>query len=102
MREGTNSQQMKRDEIREFFFKEGLIRFDEMVNNKFDLKKNLSSANFAKFKKNASLPKDLSQKHILENLSLLRDEKMTNAGAWLFAEDVTLFNLSATITCVLF
>ena len=28
IREGANSQQMSRDEIREFFYKEGLIRFD--------------------------------------------------------------------------
>ena len=54
MREGTNSQQMKRDEIREFFFKEGLIHFDEMVNNKFDLKKDLSPVKFAEFRNSAS------------------------------------------------
>jgi ATP-dependent DNA helicase RecG len=29
MREGASSQQMSREEIREFFFKEGLIHFDE-------------------------------------------------------------------------
>lgn len=102
MREGTNSQQMKRDEIREFFFKEGLIHFDEMVNKKFDLKKHLHTEKLTEFRKKAFLPEELSQKHILDNLSLLKDGKMTNTGAWLFAEDVRKFNLSATITCALF
>jgi len=36
MREGATSQQLSRNEIREFFFKEGILRFDEMKNNNFD------------------------------------------------------------------
>src|SRR3989344_6533623 len=33
---GTNSQKLKRDEIVELFKLEGKVRFDEMVNDKFD------------------------------------------------------------------
>jgi len=43
-RDGASSQQMTRDEIRNFFFKEGLIRFDEMPCDRFDLQKDLTSS----------------------------------------------------------
>jgi ATP-dependent DNA helicase RecG len=33
IREGSSSQQLTRNEIREFFFKEGVIHFDEMKND---------------------------------------------------------------------
>jgi len=38
MRKGASSQQMSREEIREFFFKEGLIHFDETPCSRFSLK----------------------------------------------------------------
>ena len=38
----------------------------------------------------------------LENLHLLRDGKLTQAGAWLLAEDITRFNISGNVSCALF
>ena len=37
LREGATCQQLSRDEIRDFFFKEGIIRLDETPCNSFDL-----------------------------------------------------------------
>ena len=39
IREGSSSQQMLREEIREFFYKEGLIHFDETACDKFSLER---------------------------------------------------------------
>ena len=41
IREGASSQQMSREEIREFFFKEGLIRFDETPCRSFNINRDL-------------------------------------------------------------
>jgi len=50
MRQGANSQQLSRDEIRDFFTKEGLIRFDEMPNDKFDFTEDFSEDAFNNFR----------------------------------------------------
>ena len=42
MREGATSQRMSRSEIREFFFKEGLIHFDETPCGRFSLQEDLT------------------------------------------------------------
>ena len=42
MRKGASSQQMSREEIREFFFKEGLIHFDETPCSRFSAKEDLT------------------------------------------------------------
>ena len=42
IREGANCQQMSREEIRESFYKEGLIRFDETPCPAFDLRRDLT------------------------------------------------------------
>ena len=47
IREGANCQQMSRAEIREFFYKEGLIRFDETACDKFSLQEDLGEENWA-------------------------------------------------------
>ena len=39
---------------------------------------------------------------MLENLHLARDSKVTHAGAWLLADDVTRFTLQAGLTCAVF
>ena len=44
IREGASSQQMSRDEIREFFFKEGLIHFDETPCLDYDLAQDLTQS----------------------------------------------------------
>ena len=40
IRQGANSQQLTRDEIRDFFIEEGLVRFDEQPSENFRFDKN--------------------------------------------------------------
>lgn len=101
VREGANCQQMSRDEIRESFYKEGLIRFDETPCTRFDLQRDLTSEAWSRFAERARIPDDLEPLIALENLHLVRDEQMTHAGAWLLAEDVTRYSLQAAVTCAL-
>ena len=102
VREGANSQQLKRDEISEFFYREGLILFDEKPHFSFDIDKDFSQSKFNKFLELSHIPSGLDTHDTLMNLKLIEDEKMKNAGVWLFGNDVRDYFLSATITCVLF
>lgn len=49
IREGATCQQLSRDEIREFFFSEGLIRVDETPCNAFDTSAEVTSVRWAEF-----------------------------------------------------
>lgn len=102
LRDGASSQQMTRDEIREFFFREGVIRFDEMANQWYDIGVDLTETLYAQFAERAGLPRDLDSMRALENLHLTRDGRMTNAGAWLLTDDILKFNSAANVSCALF
>ena len=102
MREGANSQQMSREEIREFFFKEGLIRFDEMQCGDFHIENDLTDEKWVKFSQRARIPEGLEPVSALENLHLLKAGEMTNAGAWLLADDITRYTLQARVICAVF
>ena len=91
IREGASSQQMSREEIREFFFREGLIHFDETPCHRFSLEKDLSDDVWKLFSKRAHIPEDLKPLTALENLHLFKDGRMTHAGAWLLATDIQKF-----------
>ena len=97
MRKGASSQQMSREEIREFFFKEGLIHFDETPCNRFSLKDDLTDDVWNLFKKRAKIPAHMDVFPALENLPLVKDGQMTHAGAWLLAKDIRKFTTSASI-----
>ena len=99
IREGANSQQMSREEIREFFFKEGLIRFDETPCRSFDLVRDLTDEIWVRFAQRAGVPEDLEPVVTLENLHLVKGGQMTHAGAWLLTDDVTRYTLRAGVTC---
>jgi len=102
MRQGASSQQMSREEIREFFFKEGLIHFDETPCNRFSLKVDLTDDVWNLFKKRAKIPAAMNTLPALENLHLVKDGQMTHAGAWLLAKDIRKFTTSADVACALF
>ena len=102
MRKGASAQQMSREEIREFFFKEGLIHFDETPCTRFSLKKDLTDEVWALFRKRAKIPADMDALTALENLHLVMDGQMTHAGAWLLARDIRKFTTSADAACALF
>ena len=99
IREGASSQQMSRDEIREFFFEEGLIRFDKTPCNNFKVDRDLTPEAWARFAKRAHIPDGMDPIVALENLHLLEGGVMTHAGAWLLAEDITRYTLTAGVTC---
>jgi ATP-dependent DNA helicase RecG len=101
-RDGATSQQMSRDEIREYFFKEGLIRFDEMPCDRFDLKTDLTDSVCRRFAQQAGLPAGADFFQTLGNLHLVKDGKMTNAGAWLLTDDIRKASSSAHVSCALF
>ena len=102
IREASNTQQMKRDEIREFFFREGLIRFDEQPCLKFDMRRDFDSKKYQAFKRAAGIPQNLRRDDVLRNLQILDEEGMTNAGVLLFGKKVSKFFLQASVTCALF
>ena len=102
IREGATSQQLSRDEIRDFFFKEGLIRLDETPCNSFDPSVEITPVRWAEFAQNAGIDPGLNPMTVLENLHLVKDARMTYAGAWLLADDITRFTLQAGVTCAVF
>lgn len=102
LRQGANSQQLSRNEIREFFQKEGLILFDEKTNKNFDIAKDINRIALKNFLQLSNIKKILPMEDIFRNLNLLDGHSMRNAGVLLFSKDITRFFLQATITCVLF
>ena len=102
VREGATSQQLSRDEIRAFFFEEGLIRLDETPCNAYDPAVELTPVRWAEFAERAGIDSALDPVTVLENLHLVRDATMTHAGAWLLADDITRFTLQARVTCAVF
>ena len=77
VREGATCQQLSRDEIRDFFFKEGLIRLDETPCNAFDLSVEITSARWAEFAQHTGIDPTLDPMTVLENLHLVKDARMT-------------------------
>ena len=102
IREGATSQQLSRDEIREFFFKEGLVCFDETPCNSFNLSAEITPRRWVEFVERTGIHPDLDPVSVLENLHLVKDNRMTHAGAWLLADDITRFTLQASVTCAVF
>lgn len=102
IREGASSQQMTRSEIREFFYKEGLIHFDETPCERFSLAEDLTDEVWERFRRRARIPADMDALTALENLHLMRERKMTHAGSWLLARDIRKFNVSGDVAGALF
>lgn len=102
MRTGANSQQLKRDEVKEFFKKEGRIFFDELGNDSFSVEQDIDEEAFSRFKKFLGVSDVLDRKELLNNLDLLDNSQLKNAGVLLFSKRVTRFIRTATITCVLY
>ena len=101
MRYGPNSQQLGRDEIRELFNKEGLIKFDVKPNPTFQIDKDLSQKAYDNFLRLSKISPILDKKKLLQNQSLLEDGQMKNAGVMLFCKKITGFLPNATIACIL-
>ncbi len=103
MREGASTQQMSREEIREFFYSEGLIHFDETGCEEFSLENDLDEENWRLFRQRAKIPENMEPETALQNLHLLtEDGHVTRAGTWLLAKDIRRFRISGDVSCALF
>src|SRR3989339_590686 len=91
LRVGANSQQLKRDELREFFKEEGLISFDEKINKDFDLKEDFDENKFKNFLKLAKITENQDKISILKNLGLIEKNNLVNAGVLLFCHRISKF-----------
>ena len=103
LREGASSQQMSRDEVRDFFFAEGRIRFDETPCPTFSFDEDLDEETWTKFRRRAKVPADAEPETALRNLGLIgADGVVTHAAAFLLARDIRRFQSSAGLSCALF
>jgi ATP-dependent DNA helicase RecG len=102
LREGANAQRMSRNQIRDFFFTEGLIFFDASINSQFTIEKDLPKSRYKEFARIAGIPDKLDTVNTLSNLGLLTSEGMTNAGALILGTNGSRYIISATVTCALF
>jgi ATP-dependent DNA helicase RecG len=103
LRQGSNSQKLSTDEIRDFFNKEGKILFDEAINKEFSFKNGFDKARFDTFLQKAKISRVIPDKDILINLGVLTETgKFKNAGVLFFCNNVEKFFRQAIITCVLY
>ncbi len=106
LRQGPNSQKMKRDEIIELIHDSGKVRFDEIINKNFDFKKDFDKEKLKTFLKQNNLSTNLIDKNILMNLGLAVKENkkilLNNAGILFFSKNPQKFFLHAYLDCVLF
>ncbi len=99
LRQGANSQQLKRDEVRNFFQRENMIQFDRMINSEFK-DADFDNGIFELFREKLNIPKTLLKKHVLSNLALLTDDKVNNAGALFFSNHISRLFPNAVIVGV--
>ncbi|MBF0572125.1 MAG: putative DNA binding domain-containing protein [Candidatus Omnitrophica bacterium] len=103
VRQGANSQQLSRNEIRDFFISENLIHFDEIPNQKFNLAKDFKEQAYKRFLEAIGIKTKLKSKEVLKNMELLDDDdRLKNAGVLLFTKQVSKFIRGGTITCAVF
>jgi len=103
LRQGSNSQKLSTDEIRDFFNQEGKILFDEAINKEFSFKNGFDKAKFDTFLQKAKISRVIPDKDILRNLGVLTETgKFKNAGVLFFCNNVEKFFRQAIITCVLY
>ena len=62
LRQGSNSQQLKRNEIQRFFQKANLIRFDRKANQDFDIEKDFNNQKFKDFLSRAQISRIITKR----------------------------------------
>lgn len=103
IRNGANSQKLTRNEIIEFFQKEGRIRFDEMKNEKAVFENDFDERAFKDFLNLAGITHSIDRMSLLRNLDCITDDgKFTNAGVLFFARDIDFLLNHAIVVCVLY
>lgn len=102
LRQGANSQQLDRDEVRDLFKDEGFLRFDELPNKKFEIKSDLSKPAFNIFIKKANISRLAPMDKILGSLQAYESGKMRNAGVLMFCKEILRFFPTAAIACTVY
>ena len=80
-------------------FTKKCIHFDETPCHNFKIDRDLTPEAWTRFAARAHIPEGMDSIVALENLHLLENGIMTHAGAWLLAEDITRYTLTAGVTC---
>ncbi len=105
-RVGPNSQKLNRDDIIEFFKVEGKIRFDELVNLKFDYDTHFDPTKLDRFLRLAGISKVLDIPSILINLGVAEKQEgkviFNNAGILFFAKNLQDIYYHTAVTCALY
>ncbi len=102
LREGATCQQMNRDEIREFFYREGLVYFDEKTNDRYNWPSDLNRAAYDELVRICGITPALDSERLLENLGLLKQRRMTYAGSLLLCSTSSLVVPGSAVNCCLF
>ena len=102
LREGATCQQMNRDEIRDFFYREGLIYFDEKINERYRFPDDLNHDTYTEFIETCGISSALEPRQLLTNLGLLKKKGMTYAGSLLLGKSVSRLVPGASVNCCLF
>ena len=106
VRVGPNSQKLSRDEIIEFSKAEGKIRFDELINLKFDYDTQFDPKKLDKFLRLAGISKVLDNSPMLVNLGVTENQKgiaiLNNTGILFFAKNLQDVYFHTMVTCALY
>ena len=104
LRQGPNSQKMKRDEIFDFAIKNGKVKFDSQINDKFEFEKDFDKKKLDQYLKLAGIDKVIDIEDILVNLGVALKKKdillFNNAGILFFSKNPSKFFLTSKVVCV--
>ncbi len=105
-RVGPNSQKLNRDEIINFFKSEGKIRFDELINLKFDFDAHFDQQKLERFLRLAGISNILDIPSTLVNLGVAEKQEgkviFNNSGILFFAKNLSNIYRHTAVTCALF
>lgn len=103
---GPNSQKLKRNEIIEFIKSESKVKFDELINLKFDFKRHFDTQKLDKYLKLSGISKIMDNQTILINLNVAEKQEgkiiFNNTGILFFAKNLQEFYPHTAITCALY
>ena len=106
IRNGPITEKLRRDEIVALFQREGKIRFDKLINPKFNFDNDFDTKKLEDFLSRAKIKTNLSAHEILINLGTAEKQErklfFNNSGILFFAKDTKKFFESAYITCARF
>lgn len=103
---GPNSQKMTRNEIVEIFKSEGKIRFDELIEPKFNYPRDFDRNKLVSFLELAGLSKTTKKEIVLSSLGVMEKQEgnfyFNNAGILFFTKEPQKFVPWSVFTVVLF